>query len=373
MALTANRELAHLVDQSLRSLPVKSGAHIYKGALVGLSGGYARGLVAGDTFAGLAYEEIHNSGADAERAVRVYTQGDFQHPLAAADRANNFAPLYAADDATLTIDAGGNSFVGYQVDVTGPDSIVLRLAVMAGSAAGAGSSAVGRFVQRTAVESQPLAEEDFGKTILVTGGPGEAFVTLPKATADNRGGRYTIVHTAAPFTAVWLTPWSDESTQQQIGHGFVSTTLSVPHDAITLVSNGDGWDIESAHRHNLDVPGMLIVGDSIIAGSVTSRLPIFPAVINNGTVNLIGKANCVIPVSGTGPANILLPAGAADIEGQWYEFVNLAANALTIVPDGTDTIDGESSNTELSAAYDALTVKYIGNAKWIVSGRKIAP
>ncbi len=128
MALTANRELDRYVDQELRSLPVKGGARIYKGAIVGLTGGYARGLVAGDAFAGIAYEEMDNtSGADGAVSVRVFTLGDFDHALAAASRANNGAAVYASDDATLTLTASGNSLVGRQVDVPSSGRIVLRL------------------------------------------------------------------------------------------------------------------------------------------------------------------------------------------------------------------------------------------------------
>ncbi len=128
MALTANRELDRYVDQELRTLPLKGGAHIYKGALVGLSAGYAQGLLAGDAFAGIAYEEVDNTaGVDGARLVRVFTMGDFEHALGAASRANNGAAVYASDDSTLTLTASGNSLVGRQVDAPGNGKIVLRL------------------------------------------------------------------------------------------------------------------------------------------------------------------------------------------------------------------------------------------------------
>src|SRR5438132_4379154 len=102
MALSANREVDRYVDQELRTVPVKGSAHIYKGALVGLASGYARGLVAGDAFAGIAYEEADNTGAaDGAISVRVYTLGDFEHTLSSAGRANNGAAVYASDDATI--------------------------------------------------------------------------------------------------------------------------------------------------------------------------------------------------------------------------------------------------------------------------------
>jgi hypothetical protein len=128
MALSANREVDRYVDQELRTVPVKASTHIYKGALVGLTGGYARGLVAGDAFAGIAYEEADNSGgSDGTISVRVFTLGDFEHALASASRANNGAAVYASDDATLTLTSTNNSLVGRQVDVPSSGKIVLRL------------------------------------------------------------------------------------------------------------------------------------------------------------------------------------------------------------------------------------------------------
>jgi len=130
MALSANRELNRYVGEQLRTLPVKAGAHVYKGALVGLSGGYARALNAGDAFAGVAYEEIDNSGgSDGAAMIRVYTQGDFEHTLSGASRANNLAAIYASDDETITTSDAGTSFVGYQFDVTATNTIVLRIQV----------------------------------------------------------------------------------------------------------------------------------------------------------------------------------------------------------------------------------------------------
>ncbi len=127
MALTANRDVDRYVDQELRALPVKTNVHIYKGGFVGLSSGYAQPLAAGDAFAGIAYEEVNNTGADGAKTVRVYTGGDFEHALASASRANNGAAVYASADDTLTLTASGNSAVGNQVDVPAANKIILRL------------------------------------------------------------------------------------------------------------------------------------------------------------------------------------------------------------------------------------------------------
>lgn len=129
MALTANRELDHYIDQELRSLPLAANAHVFKGALLGVTaGGYVRPLVAGDLFIGIAYEEMDNSGgADGDLAVRFYTLGDFGHALSGATVANIGDPVYAGDDATLTFTATSNSYVGHAVDVPAAGTILLRL------------------------------------------------------------------------------------------------------------------------------------------------------------------------------------------------------------------------------------------------------
>src|SRR5262249_1982980 len=76
MALTANREIGRYVDQELRTYRVLANVHIYKGGLVGVdrATGYARPLVLGDAFAGVAYEEIDNTGgSNGAKSCRVFT------------------------------------------------------------------------------------------------------------------------------------------------------------------------------------------------------------------------------------------------------------------------------------------------------------
>ena len=128
MALTRNREVDHYVDQELRNLQVAAAKRIYKGALVGLGAGYARPLVAGDLFAGVAYEEIDNSaGANGALCARVYTLGDFGLALPGASTADIGRPVFASSDDTLTLSGAGNSYVGFVQDVTASGEIILRI------------------------------------------------------------------------------------------------------------------------------------------------------------------------------------------------------------------------------------------------------
>ncbi len=129
MALTANKEVDHYVDQELRSYQAAASKHVYKGSFVGLaSSGYAQPLVAGDPCVGIAYEEGDNSsGSDGDVSTRVYTLGDFGLTLSGASVADIGRAVYASDDETVTFDPEGNSFVGYVQDIIKTSEIILRL------------------------------------------------------------------------------------------------------------------------------------------------------------------------------------------------------------------------------------------------------
>jgi len=128
MALTASRHLDSYPDQQVRTFRVKGSTTVYKGALVGITAaGYARGLVAGDRFAGVAYEEMANAGADGAKTVRVYTSGDYVHPLTGAVQADAGRPVFASADGTLVFTGAGNSYVGVAQDYSASNEIILRI------------------------------------------------------------------------------------------------------------------------------------------------------------------------------------------------------------------------------------------------------
>ena len=129
MALTANRDVDHYIDQELRSFQVAASEHIYKGAFVGLaSTGYAQALTAGDPFVGIAYEESDNSsGANGAVSVRVYTLGDFGLTLSGAAISSTGRPVFASADDTLTFTGAANSYVGVVQDVVTTGEIILRI------------------------------------------------------------------------------------------------------------------------------------------------------------------------------------------------------------------------------------------------------
>lgn len=132
MALTANQEVKHFTSQELIDLGVDDNVNIYKGAFVGLNAatGYARPLVAGDAYLGLAYAQADNTVAGHTAGgidVRLHQNVDVVHTLSGVALTDIGAVVYASDDGTLTLTAAGNSRVGRVVAVEGTNLARVRL------------------------------------------------------------------------------------------------------------------------------------------------------------------------------------------------------------------------------------------------------
>ncbi len=245
MALTTNREVDRYVDQELRSLPVRGGARVYKGAFVGLSGGYARPLVAGDPFAGIAYEEADNgTGSDGAVLVRVFTLGDFELPLVGAARANNRAALFASDDQALTGTASGNSFVGHQIDVPATNRVLLRIQVtptpLAGGTLSGELVSAGirhKLTTKASAANVTITAGDLGGIIQITGTT-VGNLNLPAAAIAGAGGWCTIVKSGASGVLT-----IDPNASETIDGAATNVEMDAANDSITIVCDGSGWII----------------------------------------------------------------------------------------------------------------------------------
>jgi hypothetical protein len=111
-ALSANTAYTG-ADDGLGYGPVKGTTHVYRNAFVGATAGYLRGLVAGDKFMGIAYEEVDNSsGSDGDLQVQYAQKGEFLLTGAGFAATDVGKQVFASDDCTLTLTATGNSRVG---------------------------------------------------------------------------------------------------------------------------------------------------------------------------------------------------------------------------------------------------------------------
>lgn len=114
MTLTANTQLTPIRGE-LSEAPVKGSTIIFEGAMLGLSSGYARGLVAGDAFYGHAFEYIDNSsGSNGDKKVERW-RGRYRMEITISGVIVTDVGkiVYASDDETYTLSPGAsNSRVG---------------------------------------------------------------------------------------------------------------------------------------------------------------------------------------------------------------------------------------------------------------------
>jgi len=95
------------------SAPVKAATKIYQDVFVGLDGANARGLVAGDTFMGIARKPADNtSGAAGDKIAE--TESGLEAILNVAGSTNRVpgTEVFASDDQTATVTEGSNSPIG---------------------------------------------------------------------------------------------------------------------------------------------------------------------------------------------------------------------------------------------------------------------
>ena len=113
MALSANAEVDRQSGEIL-DVDVAASTTIYKGAIVGdNASGYARGLVAGDPFKGVAYEKMDNSsGAAGDLSGKVWRTGRFLFSGSGFTKANEDDKVYASADNTVTTTSGSNTLIG---------------------------------------------------------------------------------------------------------------------------------------------------------------------------------------------------------------------------------------------------------------------
>jgi hypothetical protein len=105
MPLEQNTELASMLDGSLE-YPLFGGVLVFSGAMIGLRGGFARPLLGGDAFIGIAGNMVDNrNGQDGDKTVRTVNTGIFRLPVAplAVIRKDHVGKMmYAVDDASVS-------------------------------------------------------------------------------------------------------------------------------------------------------------------------------------------------------------------------------------------------------------------------------
>lgn len=128
MPLTANAAVQRM-PEGLVEYPLAASANVYQGAMLGLAGGYARPLQAGDVFVGIAYERADNTGGLAgAKKVRVQIRGIFRLAGSGFSQATVGASIYASADNVVTTTSTNNSLIGKAVKFEAADTVWVRIA-----------------------------------------------------------------------------------------------------------------------------------------------------------------------------------------------------------------------------------------------------
>lgn len=113
--MAATADLSLKIDTgNIQFLPVKASTTIYQHAFVGDdASGYARGLVAGDPFRGIAVQQADNSsGSAGDIYVQCYKRVDAQLAISGLAITDVGKDVYASADDTATLTQGNNSYIG---------------------------------------------------------------------------------------------------------------------------------------------------------------------------------------------------------------------------------------------------------------------
>ena len=239
MALTADRDLKFFTSQELIDLGVDANVKIYKGALVGRnrSTGYARALVAGDEFLGVAYKQADNTitGHTAGGInVRLHQAVDIVHALASVAQADVGKEVYASDDETLTLAPTGNSRIGRIVVVDASNVARVRCQPV--------TMLDGILDNRQIVvlaDANATLTLDHINRVLLIGNTAARTLTLPPLANVRAGAWLRVVKTSADAFAVTL----DGNALESIDGSSTFAALDAAYDTVHLVATAGEWII----------------------------------------------------------------------------------------------------------------------------------
>lgn len=241
MALSADREVKFYASAELIDLPVDDNVVIYKGALVGRNRatGYARPLVAGDEFLGVAYRQVDNTVAGHTAGglrVRLHQALDIVHAVSGVVQGDIGRVVYASADDTLTLSSAGNSRIGRVVAVESTNVARVRCQpVTMQMGAHEGWPVV------TLADAAATLTLDHINRVLLIGNTAARTLTLPAVASVRAGAWLRVVKTSADAAAITL----DANAAETIDGAATLATLDAGYDAALLLCTGSEWIVLS--------------------------------------------------------------------------------------------------------------------------------
>lgn len=241
MPLTANRELSFYPSQELIEIGVDANAKIYKGAFVGRNRatGYARPLIAGDEFLGIAYRLADNTfvgNVAGGIAVRLQQNVDIVHTMSGIAVGDVGKEAYASSDDALTLNPNGQSRIGRVIGIEATNLARVRIQPIAEVT----GLAEGMPILTLGDASVTLTLDLVNRTLLMANSTGRT-ITLPSAASVRAGGWLRVVKTGAAVAAITL----DANASETIDGSLTLATLDAQYDTVLLLCTGSEWIVLS--------------------------------------------------------------------------------------------------------------------------------
>ncbi len=241
MALTANRDVPYYASAELVDIPMDDNVVIYKGGFVGRNRatGYARSLVTGDEFLGLAYKKADNTVTGHTAGgmnVRLHQSIDIVHALSSVAVADIGKDVYALDDSTLSLVGLSTSRIGRVVGVEATGMARVRIQPA--------------FSLSGVIDNQPIVQladadatltlDHINRTLLIANTAART-LGLPAVATARAGAWFRLVKTNAPGFAVTLDPNGTEL----IDGSSTFTGVDAINDTVLVLCTGTAWIILS--------------------------------------------------------------------------------------------------------------------------------
>jgi len=195
---------------------------------------------------------------------------------------------------------------------------------------------------------QALEVSDLGKLVLVPN-TGAITVTLPAA-ASCTGAGFVFKKTTADAVAVTL----DGNGAETIDGSATNAAMDAQYDTLSIISDGTAWHIVE-QAYGIDTSERFTAVKTLHATTASQALA-------------VGDLGKLVIAPNTGAITVTLPA-AASCTGRGYIIKKTTADAVavTIDPNGAETIDGGATYAAIDAANDFVEIVSDGTAWHIVS------
>ncbi len=237
MPLLANRDLNFYTSEELVEHAVDLNATIFKGALVGRNraNGYARPLVIGDEFLGVAYRQALNNFAGAVAggiSVKLHQHIDIVHTLTGVNIGDVGKEVFAIDDSTVILTPLSGSRIGRIVAVEGANLARIRCQPISGY-----SGTLDNYPVLQLADTNVTLTLDQINRVLLMANTAARTVTLPAVSSVRIGAWIRLIKTNANAFAITIDP----NAAELIDGAATLATVDSQFDCVQIMALTGEW------------------------------------------------------------------------------------------------------------------------------------